>query len=115
MVTMFNARLRMRKPFYFIVMIALCMVLFSLRAVKYKEFHDARISGKIDTFYHYRDYVMLRVDGTDYKIMPVPLYDSPEFETTAKIGDLVLKDNDNDGFMLLRNNNEAFEYTVKMF
>ena len=105
----------MRKPFYFIVTIALCMLLFSLRAVKYKEFHDAQIHGKIDSFYHYRDYLIVRVDNIDYKIMPTPLYNSPPFETVAKIGDLILKDDDTDGFMLLRNNNEAFQYTVKMF
>jgi len=105
----------MRKFLFLFALIGFAALLYSSKVVKYKSFHDARINGRIDSIYRNKDYVLMRVNKVEYKISPVPLYNSPEFVYAAKIGDRILKDDDNDGFMLLQDHDEAFEYTEKMF
>ena len=94
----------------------LCILFFGLflffaRQSKYKEYHSANINGTIDTFYRYRDYVMLHVNSVEFRIIPISYNSSLRFDDVAKIGDTVIKSTNNDTLHLIDQQGK-FLYTV---
>jgi ACT domain-containing protein len=105
----------MKKFWVLIPIVLFGLFLILARIGKYNEFHKAEISGKIDTIYRYRDYVMFYVNKVEYRIIPVSLNNSPQLDNLAKIGDEIHKRADSDKFTLIHEEDEAFEYTIKKF
>ena len=96
-------------------LIAFALFLFWSRLSAYYSFRDAKIEGKIDTFYRYRDYVMIYVKGVEFRIIPVSLNGSGRFDDAAKIGDSIFKPTGKDTFTLVHHGDETVYYTVKKF
>lgn len=105
----------MKKTLIVIPIIAFGLFLFMARISKYHDFHDAKIEGKINTFYRYRDYVMVHVKGVEFRIIPVSLNGIGRFDNTAKVGDSIFKPAGRDTFTLIHHGGETVYYTVKMF
>ena len=105
----------MKKLLILIPIIVFFLFLFLARIGKYNDFHKAEINGKIDTIYRYRDYVMMYVNQTEYRIIPISLISAPQLDIIAKKGDEIHKKADADSFTLIHDGDEAFEYTVRKF
>lgn len=101
---------------YALIILLIFFLLFLLfaRIAKYKEFHKATISGKIDTVYRYKEYVMLYVNNVEYRIIPQPLRGSPALEIVAEKGDEIYKRPNSDLFTLTGKNGVLL-YTVRKY
>lgn len=105
----------MDKRFYLIIigLVLFVSFLFSARKGKYDEFHKAKINGKIDTLYRYREYVMLFVGSEEYRIIPVSLSTNTPLDKLAAKGDYVNKNANSDTLSLTHEGDEVFYFTVK--
>ena len=103
----------MKKILVLIPIVLFGLFLFWARLSKYNEFHTAQIDGPIDTIYRYRDYVMIFVNKTEYRIIPVSLNNAPQLDVVARKGDSLYKRSGSDSLRLMHESDEAFYYTVK--
>src|SRR4051812_32517910 len=102
----------MKKLFILCCVTAVIFVLFVPRVIKYNQFHDAEIYGKLDTIYRSMGYVIINVNGEEYHFIPVSLSTPASFDEVAKIGDTISKRAGSDSFDLIHEEDEAFLYTV---
>ncbi|MDB5133739.1 MAG: hypothetical protein JWP37_342 [Mucilaginibacter sp.] len=105
----------MKKLLILIPIILFGLFLFLARIGKYNDFHQAKISGKIDTIYRCRDYVMIYVNKVEYRIIPIPLNNLPPLDAVAKSGDKLFKSANNDTLRLVHAGDELYYYTVKKY
>ena len=103
----------MKINYMFIFISLFVLFLIGARLSKYYEFRSAKIDGTIGTIYRYRDYVMIYVNGIEYRIIPVSLNNAPRLDAIARVGDSLYKQAGSDSLRLIHESDEAFEYTVK--
>jgi hypothetical protein len=101
----------MNKLLILIPIALFALFIFSARRGKYNEYHKAKISGKIDTVYRYREYFMVTVNGVEYRIIPY----SSHYPFVARKGDVIYKEANKDTLSLLHEEDELFYYTVKKY
>ncbi len=104
-----------KKTIFLLPLVAFIVLMVFSRLAKYTIFYKASINGKIDTIYRNRDDVMLRVNGVDFSIIPVPTDNEPWLDHIGKIGDSVFKRANSDSLFLTQIGTGVFRYTVKKY
>ncbi|NVM63164.1 hypothetical protein FHW88_001440 [Mucilaginibacter sp. SG538B] len=105
----------MKKLFLLCCITAVIIVCVVARVTKYNQFHDAEINGKLESVYRNRDYVMISVNGEEFRIIPVSLSTTANFDEVAKVGDTISKMAGSDKFNLIHEEDEVFLYTVRKY
>ncbi len=104
-----------KKTIFLLPLVAFIVFMVFSRIANDTIFYKASINGKIDTIYRNREDVMLRVNGVDFSIIPVPTDNEPWLEHIGKIGDSVFKRANSDSLFLTNTGAGVFRYTVKKY
>ena len=104
-----------KKTIFLLPLVAFIGFIVFSRLAKYTIFYKANIDGKIDTISRSRDYVMLRVNGVDYSIIPVPTNNKPHLDEIGTVGDMIFKRANSDTLFLTHTGTGVLRYTVKKY
>ena len=104
-----------KKTIFLLPLVAFIVFMVFSRLANYTIFYKASINGKIDTIYRNREDVMLRVNGVDFSIIPVPTDNEPWFDHIYNIGDTVFEQANSDTLFLRQIGTGGFRYTVKKY
>jgi len=102
----------MKQVLFIIFVLAFAAFLFFARRWKCNEYNQSAINGAIDNIHRYRDYVMITIDGQEFRVIPVPVDNRYRLDAIAQIGDSILKKANADT-LLLKHGTNKYLFTVQ--